>query len=220
MRFYKGRYKGDNSEIAEGFGLHVVDEVEEQLYTYIQELKTWNRNLLTEDHYFFPELHEDEGQVIFEEIPRDEVYALLPKVRKYDRRDETQRRLSNRAQAQIRRSGQVLTSAEVGLLTKPLGQKPAAAPSVKELIETRSQHKRWTALMLYEEDGAARRKAISTLRANERLNLNSKGQPLDAQYRQKKFVIDGQEQKLIVVEVKYIRAADQGLENTQEGSDV
>lgn len=219
MRYFQGRYRSDKGECTERFGLHAVDEFTEKLYTYVQELKTWNRNLLTEDQFFFPELHEDEGQVIFAEIPRETVYGLLAQIPKYDRRDEVQRRLSNRAQAQIRKSGQVLTSAEVGLLTKHLGQRPAAAPQMKELIETRSQHRRWTALMLYEEDGATRRKAISTLRANERLKINSKGQPLEAQHRSKRFVIDGEEQKLIVVEVKYVRAADQGISETKAGND-
>jgi len=220
MRYYQGRYKSEGGREAEGFGLHAVDEAAEELYTYVQDLKTWNRNLTVEDHFYFPELHEGKGQVIFNEVSHESVYELMAQIPKFDRRDEAQRRLSTRAFAQLRKSGQVLTSAEVGLLTKHLGQRPAAAPQIQELIETRSQHKRWTALMLYEEDGATRRKAISTLRANTRLNISSKGHPLEAQHKTKRFVIDGEERKFIVVEVKYVRPADQGISGMEAGSDV
>lgn len=216
MRYFKSRYLSDSTEIAEGFALHAVDEDAEELFTYVQELKSWNRNILAEDHFYFPELHEDEGQIRFDEISRDDVFAAIPLVRKYDRRDEAQRRLSNQARAQIRKSGQVLTSAEVGLPTGLLGQKPAAAPLIKELIETRSQHRRWTQVMLYEVDGPARRKAISTLRANERLKFNSKGEPLHAQYRTKRVRSNGKFERYTVVEVKFARTADQGL-NGQGG---
>lgn len=219
MRYFQGHYRSEDGVMSTSFGIHVVDEVAEELYTYVQELKTWNRNLQTEDHFYFPELHTEGGQVIFTEIPRESVYGLLPAIARYDRRDEVQRRLSNRFRAQIRKSGQALTSAEVGLLTKHLGQRPATAPMLKELIETRSQHRRWTALMLYEEDGPTRRKAISTLRANSRLIVSSKGEPLDAHHRIKRFVVDGESRSLIVVEVKYIRAADQGIKAQELGSD-
>lgn len=215
MRFFKGYFESEYSQDKNTFGIHVLDEDTEFLYTYVQDFKAWHRNTRATDHFHFPELHEGQGQVTFEEVSRDTVYELLPQIRKFDRREEPQRKLWNKFEAQFRRSGQVLTSAEVGLLTKPLGQRPAAAPQIKELLETRSQHRRWTALMLYEEDGATRRKAISTLRANTRLQISSKGNILEVQHRTKKYTIDGQDQRLIVVEAKYVPAADQGL--TPEG---
>lgn len=220
MRYFIGSFKSDTDEEAEGFSVHAVDERAEELYTYVQELKAWNRDLLVEDHFFFPELHGgDSGQVVFEELTHGDVAAAMSLVKKFDRRDEAQRRISNKVRGQIRKSGQVLTSAEVGVLTKDLGQRPAAAPMLKELIETRSQHKRWTALMLYAEDGATRRKAVSTLRANERLKVNSKGEPLQVQHRWRSFRIDGEARRLLAVEVKYVRAADRGRKTGQGDSD-
>lgn len=225
MRYFTGSFISDTGEKAEGFSVHAVDQRpgdprDGELYTYIQELKSWNRDLMIEDHFFFPDLHTgDSGQVVFEELPYSDVPVAMSLVKKFDRRDEAQRRISNKVRGQIRKSGQVLTSAEVGILTKDLGQRPAAAPMLKELIETRSQHKRWTALMLYADDGATRRKAVSTLRANERLNVNSRGQPLEAQHRWRNFEIEGETRRFLAVEVKYVRAADQGLKDGQGGPD-
>lgn len=219
MKYFKGEYLSEGGRLAEGFSLNAVDVEAERLYTYSQDLKAWHRNAALEGHFYFPELHEDRGQVIFGEIPQDAVYELIPQIPKFDRRDEAQRRLANRNQSLVRKSGHVLTSAEVGLLTKNLGQRPAAAPFLKELLETRSQHKRWTALMLYEQDGAARRKAISTLRANARINISSKGEPLEAQHRTRRFVIDGELRSFTAVEVKYVKASDQGIPVVEEGRD-
>lgn len=217
MKYFKGKYLSEGNRLGEGFSLNAVDEGAERLYTYSQDLKAWHRNATLEDHFYFPELHEDRGQVIFSEIPQSAVYELIPQIPKFDRRDEAQRRLASRNESLIRKSGHVLTSAEIGLLTNRLGQRPAAAPSLKELLETRSQHKRWTALMLYEQDGAARRKAISTLRANTRINISSKGEPLEAQHRTRRFVIDGELRSFIAVEVKYVKSADQGISVAEEG---
>lgn len=210
MRYFWSAFRLAWLSESEGFAVHVLDEKTERIYTYSQELKTWHLDLSAMDYFFFPELQEHE--TLFTEIQREAVYAALPKVARMDRRDDVQRRLSNSYRAQIRKSGQVLTAAEVGLLTKPLKQRPTTMPLLKELLETRSQHKRWTALYLYEEDGPARRKAISAIRQNARLNISSKGQPLEAQHRQKRFHIDGVLQAHIAVEVKYVPAATQVIE--------
>lgn len=219
MKYLQGVYQNLDGSFGVGFSIHVLDEVSLSIYTYIQELKTWNLDARAVDHYFFPELHEGKGRITFSEISREQVYQLVPLVPRYDRREETQRRLSNAARSQVRRSGKVLTSAEVGLLTKDLGQRPAAGPVTKELIEVRSQHKRWTALILYDADSPARRKAVSSLRANQHLAVNSKGEPLDAQHRWRDFTIEGQTVRLLAVEVKYLRAVDQGVAASQTTSD-
>lgn len=215
MRYFSSSFKMEGQP-HNGFALHAVDDRAEEIYTYSQDLKTWHLDRKTSGRFYFPEL-DDYGRS-FTELSRDEVYALLPKAPKMDRRDDAMRRVSNRQRAQIRRSGQVLTSAEVGLLTKPLKQRPATMPMLGELLETRSQHRRWTALFLYEEDGPARRKAISTLRNNARINVSATGLPLDTQHRTRRFEIDGELHSYTAVEVKYVRAADQGL-GAKEGSD-
>lgn len=214
MRYLSSSFRTDDPA-AKGFALHAVDEQAEEVYTYSQDLKTWHLDRGAASDFYFPELN-DKG-LIFTELKQEDVYPLLPKTPKMDRRDDAMRRVSNRQRAQIRRSGQVLTSAEVGLLTKPLKQRPATMPMLKDLLETRSQHKRWTALFLYQEDGPARRKATSTLRNNARINVSSKGFPLETQHRTRRFVIDGELCSYIAVEVKYVRPADPGL--TEEGSD-
>ncbi|MGP9587793.1 hypothetical protein ACT3TB_19290 [Micrococcaceae sp. AOP34-BR2-30] len=196
--------------------MHAVDPRAQEVYTYSQDLKTWHLDRDAASDFYFPEL--DEVGVAFTEVSHAEVYSLLPKSPKMDRRDDAMRRESNRERAQIRRSGQVLTSAEVGLLTKPLKQRPATMPMLKELLETRSQHKRWTALYLYEEDGAARRKSISTLRSNGRINVSSRGALLNAQYRTRRFEIDGEVKKYVAVEAKYGRPAEQEISEGR-GSD-
>lgn len=219
MKYLQGRYVSDKGETSEGFAVHALVESAMEIFTYIQELKTWHRDHRAADHYYFPELHQDKGRISFTEISRDQVYELLPKVPKFDRRDEAQRRLYIRAKGQVRRSGQVLTSAEVGLITKDLKQRVAAGPVIKELIEVRSQHKRWTGMTLYEEDGPARRQAVKSLRENTTLNISAKGLPLDARHRIRRFKIDGVMNRYTIVEVRYVRAADQGLNTTEEEHD-
>src|SRR5699024_518037 len=48
-------------------------------------------------------------------------------------------------------------------------------------------------------------------------NISTKGQPLEAQHRQKRFHIDGLQQTHIAVEVKYVPAATQGIEERRAG---
>lgn len=212
-KFYTGRFRGDSGDGLDGCSVHVVDFRTEELYTYVQELKSWNHNLMIEDHFYFPELHSgDSGQVVFEELSYGDVPAKMSLVKKFNRSDETQRRLSNQARAQVTKSGKaVLTSAEVGILTKDLGQRPAAAPMIKELIESRSRYRQWTALWLYSEEGPTPREAVRTLSTNARLKTNSKGQHIAAQQRWRSFTIEGEARRLLTVEVKYVRAADEGL---------
>lgn len=204
MRFYKGRFVSDYSNVQEAYSLHALDEATDELYSYVQDLKSWNRDRLLAGHFHFPEQYEEQGHAIFEEVPRDEVYGLLDQVPRLDQRIATQRLLAAKLEAQIKRSGQVLTSAEVGLLTGPLSQRPTAVPYLKEMLEARGQHRRWTTIFLYEEDGATRRKAISTLKANKRLQKNSKGHPLAVRHKTKRYRINGENHNLIAVEAKYL----------------
>lgn len=209
MRYFFSVFRLARKSDAEGFAVHVLHEKSERIYSYSQELKTWNLDQAAMDCFFYPE-----GQhhsVPFTEMGRDAVYEALPEVAKMDRRDDVQRKVSNQQRAQIRRSGEVLTSAEVGLLTKPLKQRPTTMPFLQELLETRSQHKRWTPLFLYEEDGPARRKAMSSIRANARLSISSKGHPLEVQYRKKRFDIEGLKQTHVAVELKYVPAGQQSI---------
>lgn len=192
MRYFWSILEVPENPKYEGIAAHAFDPKTDKLYTYSQELKTW---------------HQDptEPNESLEEITREELYEILPLTARMDRRSTHQREISNAQRSQTRRSGEVLTSAEVGLLAKPLNQRPLTMPRLKELIETRSQHKRWTALFLYEQDGPARRKAISSLRHHAALTTSSKGDPLDVQHRRKRFVIDGIQREYTAVEIKYIR---------------
>lgn len=216
MRYFQSSFRLEWQDTPAGLAIHAVDDHTNEIYTYSQELKTWHQDRDTAGYFYFPELHDHE--MTFTELTRDKLYGLLPAVPRMDRRDDAQRGISNKARAQIAKSGRVLTSAEVGLLTKPLRQFPVAAPMLKKLLETRSQHKRWTALFLYEEDGPARRKAISNLRTNPRINVSTKGDPLEAQHRTRRFVIDGQRHIYTAVEAKYVKPAAQER-SQEEGTD-
>ena len=210
MRYFWSEFRLAGVRGLEGLAVHVLHEKTEKLYTYSQELKTWHLDLAAMDYLFFPERQDHHRS--FTEVGREDVYIALPEVARMDRRDAAQRRISDYQRSQIRKSGEVLTAAEVGLLTKPLNQRPTTMPLLKELLETRSQHKRWTALYLYEEDGPTRRKAISTIRQNERLNISSKQLPLEAQHRIKRFCVNGAQQMHIAVEAKYVPATNQDIE--------
>lgn len=196
MRYFWSILKFPENPKFEGIAAHALDSKANRLYTYSQELKTWHQ--------------QDNGTDInptatLEEISRAELYETLPLTHRMDRRTTVQRQISDTQRSQIRRSGQVMTSAELGLLAKPLKQRPLTLPHLKDLIEVRSQHKKWTALFLYENDGPARRKAISSLRHYSSLAMSSKGEPLAVQHRTKRFVIDGMTREYTAVEIKYVR---------------
>lgn len=209
MKYLQGWRKCEAGSPSDRFTVHAVDENTMQVFTYSQELRVWHYDRWATDSFYGPQLQQGNGDLSFLSVPRDQVYGLVREAPKLDLREKATRRENQRQRAQVRRSGQVLTSAEVGLLSKPLKQRPATMPMLKELLETRSQHKRWTALFLYEEDGPTRRKAMSTLRNNGQLNVSSKGMPLHTQHRKRRFEIDGELQSYVVVEVKYVRAAEQ-----------
>lgn len=196
MRYFQGRCE-------QGFGLYALTTDETQMFRYVQELKTWNRDSSAEDRYFFPELHDLSGPIEFTEISRDEVYPLIPTIARFDRRDAVQRRLSLHARGQLRRSGAVLTSAEVGLLTLPLQQRVITNPALRELIEVRSRYRRWTTVVLQDEDGAARRQAMKTIRENQKLRTNSAGDPLEVRHAIRTYRIGQQTQQHVAVEAKY-----------------
>jgi len=182
--------------------VHALDPKSANLYTYSQELKSWHLDQAATENFFNDTKDQTSN---YEEINHNEIYALLPLVDKMDRRNTTQRQISNTQRSQIRKSGQVCTSAEMGLLTKYLRQRPTTMPWLKEMVETRSQHKRWTAVFLYEKDGQNRRKAISDLRRNSALATSSKGHRLQVQHRKKHFSLDGQRRTYIAVEIKYVK---------------
>lgn len=199
MRYFQGSCE-------QGVGLYVLNTDETEIYRYVQELKTWNRDVGAEDHYFFPELHEDTGLIEFTEIAREGVYPLIPAVARFDRRDEVQRRLSLHARGQLRRSGSVLTSAEVGLLTLPLQQRVITNPAIRELIEVRSRYRRWTTVVLQDNDGPARRQAMKTIRENQKLRTNSAGDPLEVRHTSRTYRLGQQTQQHVAIEAKYEHA--------------
>lgn len=215
MRYFMGSYEDDSGQRAEGLSVHALAEDSLEIHTYIQELRTWNVDRHAASHFFFPELHHSTSRITFNEITRDEAYPALARVPRFDRREEVQRRLSARARGQLRRSGKVLTSAEVGLLTKPLKQRVSMNPAVKDLIEVRSRYRRWTALILQEEGGPARRQAVKTLRENEHLRHNSVGEPLGVRHAPRSFLIDGETQRYVAIEVKYLRETEQAVEGAR-----
>lgn len=196
MRYFQG-------SCGQGLGLYALTTDEAQMYRYVQELKTWNRDLAAEDHYFFPELHELDGPLEFTELAREEVYPLIPTIARFDRRDEVQRRLSLQARGQLRRSGSVLTSAEVGLLTLPLQQRVITNPAIRELIEVRSRYRRWTTVVLQDDDGPARRQAMKTIRENQKLRINSAGDPLEVRHTTRTYRIGQLNQQHVAIEAKY-----------------
>ena len=116
---------------------------------------------------------------------------------------QVQRRLSLHARGQLRRSGSVLTSAEVGLLTLPLQQRVITNPALRELVEVRSRYRRWTTVVLQDEDGAARRQAMKTIRENQKLRTNSAGDPLEVRHAIRTYRIGQQTQQHVAVEAKY-----------------
>jgi len=56
LRFFRSSFLSEYSDVSENFGLHMVQENPEVLYTYAPEQDLWVLDRLTAGHYFFPEL--------------------------------------------------------------------------------------------------------------------------------------------------------------------
>ena len=81
MRFIRSSFLSEYSDASENFGLHIIHENPEELYTYEPEQDRWVLDRLTAGHYFFPELYEDRGHGAFTEVSISELPTLLSETR-------------------------------------------------------------------------------------------------------------------------------------------
>jgi len=81
MRFIRSSFLSEYSDASEYFGLHMIQENPEELYTYEPEQDRWVLDRLTAGHYFFPELYEDRGHGVFTEVSISDLPALLSETR-------------------------------------------------------------------------------------------------------------------------------------------
>lgn len=176
-------------------------------FAYVPQLKTWHRKPAIEAALNGQAPMSDSELVTLEALHPAAAARLLSTLRPADRRKATERASDDAHRAQVRQSGEVLTSAEVGLLSKNTRHKMSRLPLIKDLLEVRSAHKRWTWLYLYEEDGSTRRSAVADLRAKTTLAFNTKGWPLTVQHRKRTVEVNGERRELVVVECKYIKPA-------------
>jgi hypothetical protein len=174
-------------------------------YTYAPSLKTWHRDPAFESALTTGTPTLGGTVATLEALQPGAAAALLPTLRPADRRKPEERANDDARRAQVRRSGEVLTSAEVGLLSKDTRHKMSRLPLIKELLEVRSAHKRWTRLYLYEEDGSTRRSAVADLRNKQALAHNTRGWPLTVQHRDRTIEVNGERRPYVVVECKYIK---------------
>lgn len=59
LRFFRSSFLSEYSAASQNFGLHMVQENPEEIYTYALEQDRWVLDRLTAGRYFFPELYED-----------------------------------------------------------------------------------------------------------------------------------------------------------------
>lgn len=81
LGFFRSSFLSEYSDASENFGLHMVQENPEELYTYAPEQDRWVLDHLTAGHYFFPELYEDRGHRVFTEVSISDLPLLLSESR-------------------------------------------------------------------------------------------------------------------------------------------
>lgn len=204
MRFFKVR-SPDGQD-----GVLAQDPETGRAYSYVPKFKTWHRE---------PSMDEAPAreQPSIEAIAPTAAARLLPSLTPTDRRKATDRAIEDAYREQVRQSGEVLTSSEVGLLSRDTRHKMSRLPLLKDLLEVRSAHKRWTWLYLYDEDGSTRRSAVADLRGKLSLAQSSKGWLLDVQHRTRTLTIDGERRCYVVVGCKYIKPVGESAGGVSSG---
>lgn len=199
MQFYKAiGHDGEHAVLAH-------EQSTGRFYTYVPLLKTWHRDPAFERATTTGTPALGGAVATLEALQPSAAAALLSTLRPADRRKPEERANDDARRAQVRRSGEVLTSAEVGLLSKDTRHKMSRLPLIKELLEVRSAHKRWTRLYLYEEDGSTRRSAVADLRSKHALARSTRGWTLTVQHRTRTIEVNGERRAYVVVEAKYIK---------------
>ncbi|WP_300342250.1 hypothetical protein [Nesterenkonia sp.] len=113
MRFFTSRIKEKDGSLR-GFALHAVDDDQDEVYTYVRELGTWNLDRETASDFYFPELM-DTVIVVFSEVSAEEARELRSQAPIMDLSDDAGRRLISQSRAQLEIPGQTRTSEEIGL---------------------------------------------------------------------------------------------------------
>jgi len=81
LRFFRSSFLSEYSDALENFGLHMVQENPDELYTYAPEHDRWVQDRLTAGYYFFPELYEDRGHGVVSEVAVSDLPALMSETR-------------------------------------------------------------------------------------------------------------------------------------------
>ena len=210
MRFFKVR-SPDGQD-----GVLAHDPETGRAYSYVPKFKTWHRDPSMDEA---PAREQPSGNELasIEAIAPTAAARPLPSLTPTDRRKATDRAIEDAYREQVRQSGEVLTSSEVGLLSRDTRHKMSRLPLLKDLLEVRSAHKRWTWLYLYVEDGSTRRSAVADLRGKLSLAQSSKGWLLDVQHRTRTLTIDGERRCYVVVGCKYIKPVGESAGGVSSG---
>lgn len=174
---------------------------EQQAYVYMPETHMWHHSQSAAEMLYSPAGHP--STVSSMELTAEEIYELIALLARSDGRTKAGQQLRHQLQRQLRRSGEVLTSSEVGLLSSRLPHRMGLSGEVRSLLEARSGPKRWTALYAYPETSATPRSVTRWLRNAQSLRYSSRGNQLIVQYKRRTITSEGRPHKRLLVEAKY-----------------
>lgn len=182
--------------------LMAANDQQQKAYVYMPETRMWHYSqIATEIHCTSVENRSD---VAVAELGADDLYELVAMLTVSDGRTRAGQQVRSQVERQLRRSGEVLTSSEIGLLSPRLPHRMGIGGPVRTLLEARSGPKRWTALYAYAETSATPRSMTRWLRNAQTLRYSSHGRRLVVQHKRRTIRIEGKPHKRLLVEAKYI----------------
>lgn len=192
---------------------------DQQAYVYMPETRMWHHSQGAAEMLCAPA--DNRGTVPAAELTAEEIYELIALLDRSDGRTRAGQQLRHQLKRQLRRSGEVLTSSEVGLLSSRLPHRMGLSGEVRSLLEARSGPKRWTALYAYPEASATPRSVTRWLRNAQSLRYSSRGNRLIVQYKRRTITSEGSPHKRLLVEAKYVLDTTSEAEqpSSEEGSE-
>lgn len=175
---------------------------DQQAYVYMPETHMWHRSQSAAETLCAST--DKRGTLPAAELTAEEIYELIALLDRSDGRTRAGQQVRHQLQRQLRRSGEVLTSSEVGLLSSRLPHRVGLSGQVRTLLEARSGPKRWTALYAYPETSATPRSVTRWLRNAQSMRYSSRGNRLIVQYKRRTITSEGSRQKRLLVEAKYV----------------
>lgn len=183
-----------------------------RIYIYYPESRMWHHSLNAQQHRYASDQedlphHADAptgAAHTFGQVSSDEVYEYMSLLEPADGRSLAGKHLKRSLSQQMRRVGEVLTCAEMGLYSSRLPHRAPLGEKTRILMVARSNRKRWTALYAYPESSTTHRSVARWLRSTEQLSSARDGYVLKVQHQRRTVLVEDEPTKIRLVEARYV----------------